>query len=443
MDQGRLDLYEELNQLILKNGVRNTSGPTYTTLDPSGTKSISGKTVVTKWQSFYPGIAVMVTVEGEYQNVRHFIRDVERSKQFVVINEVELQRASQNNAPASLEEGGGGAGSGTRASLVTLQLNMATYFQRPGAEGSSGITTMQLVDLSKPGEKKKLILAALLGLGAILVLYWALFGFGSSTRPPTRATASPTPQQRNTVGTRPQQAPVAEVQNLATFAPVLYVPSSYSAPEARRNIFAYYEPPPKPVTVPSTPTPTPEPPPPVLLASVSPSNVYARTADFKLEAAGDKFTPAMRIFVDGRELPTTYKGPQQLSTTIGASFIAAPGTRSVVVRTPDNSLYSNPLSIQVAAPPMPNYNYVGIISPQNRVTDTALVQDKNNKNILTVYRGDILSGRFRVTSISEKELVLTDTSLKIKHTIAMSESDKGGGPLSRPTPRVDSEDDEP
>jgi Type II secretion system (T2SS), protein M subtype b len=127
-DQGRLDLYEELNQLIVKNGVRNTSGPTYTPLDPTGTKSTSGKTAATKWQSFYPGIAVTVTVEGEYQNVRHFIRDVERSKQFVVINEVELQRATQNNAPASAE-----GGSGTRGSLVTLQLNMATYFQRPGA----------------------------------------------------------------------------------------------------------------------------------------------------------------------------------------------------------------------------------------------------------------------------------------------------------------------
>jgi len=133
-DRGRLDLYDELNQLILKNGLRNTSGPSYTALDPTGTKATAGKTVSTKWQSFYPGIAVMVTVEGEYQNVRRFIRDVERSRQFVVINEVELQRASQNNAPASLEGGGGdtGAGSGTRGSLVTLQLNMATYFQRPG-----------------------------------------------------------------------------------------------------------------------------------------------------------------------------------------------------------------------------------------------------------------------------------------------------------------------
>jgi len=135
VDQGRMDLYEELNQLIIKNSVRNTSGPTYTTLDPTGTKSTAGKTVVTKWQSFYPGIAVTVTVEGEYQNVRHFIRDVERSRQFVVINEVELQRASQNNQPApAAAEGADGAGSGTRASLVTLQLSMATYFQRPSAE---------------------------------------------------------------------------------------------------------------------------------------------------------------------------------------------------------------------------------------------------------------------------------------------------------------------
>ena len=304
---------------------------------------------------------------------------------------------------------------------------------------------MALVDLSKPGEKKKLIFAAVLGLGAILVLYWVLIGFDS--RPtPTRTTATPTPQRPATTAQRPAAAAPASpaVIEAAKFAPIDYEPTSYSAPEARRNIFAYYEPPPKPVQVPSTPTPTPTPPPPVLLASVSPSNVYARTADFKLEAAGDKFTPDMRIYVDGRELPTTYKSPQQLSTTIEASIIAAPGARQVVVRTPDNRLFSNQMTINVAAPPTPNYSYIGIISPQNRVTDTALVQDRNNKNIVSVFRGDVIGGRFRVTSISEKELVVVDTSLRIKHVLPMSEGDKGGsGPLSRPTPRVDSEDDEP
>ncbi len=303
---------------------------------------------------------------------------------------------------------------------------------------------MALVDLSKPGEKKKLIFAAVLGLGAILVLYWVLIGFDS--RPtPTRTTATPTPQRPATTAQRPAAAAPASpaVIEVAKFAPIDYEPTSYSAPEAKRNIFAYYEPPKVPAVVPSTPTPTPTPPPPVLLASVSPSNVYARTADFKLEAAGDKFTPDMRIYVDGRELPTVYKSPQQLSTTIDASIIAAPGARQVVVRTPDNRLFSNQMTINVAAPPTPNYSYIGIISPQNRITDTALVQDRNNKNIVSVFRGDVIGGRFRVTSISEKELVVVDTSLRIKHVLPMSEGDKGSGPLSRPTPRVDSEDDEP
>jgi Tfp pilus assembly protein PilO len=139
VDQGRMDLYDELNQMIVKNGLRNTSGPAYTPLDPAGTKSASGKTTTTKWQSFYPGISVMVTVEGQYSNIRRFIRDIEKSKQFVVINEVELQRANENSAPVSAEEPAAEStapGSGTRGSLVSLQLNMATYFQRNGGNGS-------------------------------------------------------------------------------------------------------------------------------------------------------------------------------------------------------------------------------------------------------------------------------------------------------------------
>lgn len=135
-EQGRMELYEELNRLIIKNSVRNTSGPIYTPLDPEGTKTTGGKNTTTKWQSFYPGVVVLVTVEGQYENVRRFISDVERSKQFVVINEVELQRARDTNAPVTAEgvtpEGGAAPApsSGSRGSLVSLQLSMATYFQR-------------------------------------------------------------------------------------------------------------------------------------------------------------------------------------------------------------------------------------------------------------------------------------------------------------------------
>src|SRR4030095_11626019 len=114
-DEGRMGLYGELNRLIMKNNLRNTSGPSYTALEPLGAKVTPGTSVSTKWQSVYPGIGVLVTVEGSYQNLRHFVRDIEKTKQYVIINQVELQRA-ENSSQISAEEG---AGSGTRGSIVS------------------------------------------------------------------------------------------------------------------------------------------------------------------------------------------------------------------------------------------------------------------------------------------------------------------------------------
>ena len=306
---------------------------------------------------------------------------------------------------------------------------------------------MQSIDLSKPGEKKKLIMAGVLGFAALIILWWVLFGFGSSgptTPPRAAATPAPTPRTQTAATSRPVPPGSQTVADLSLIKPIVYEPSNYSPPDVKRNIFAYYVPPVVEKAPAPVPTEVPTPPPPVLLASVSPSNVYARSPDFKLDLAGDKFTPALKIYFDGRELPTTYSSPQQLSATVPAAMIAAPGSRSIVVRTPDNALYSTTLTLNVAAAPTPNYSYVGIIGEHTRVNDTAIVQDKSNKNILNVHRGDVLSGRFRVTSISDKELVMMDTTLKIKHTLAMTEGDKGfGGPMARPTPRVESEDDEP
>jgi hypothetical protein len=133
-DQGRMALYGELNTLIIKNGLRNTSGPAYTALEPLGAKVTPGSSSVsTKWQSVYPGIGVVMTIEGPYQNLRHFIQDLERSKQFVIINQVELQRAENSSQLAALPSE---TGSGSRGSMVSLQLNMAMYFQREDGESA-------------------------------------------------------------------------------------------------------------------------------------------------------------------------------------------------------------------------------------------------------------------------------------------------------------------
>ncbi|MFN2530803.1 MAG: TIG domain-containing protein [Pyrinomonadaceae bacterium] len=305
---------------------------------------------------------------------------------------------------------------------------------------------MKVADLQNPSEKKKIIAAAVLGLVAIVFLWWAVFGFGGSAKTPPRVTANaPATRPTNTAGVTSasqNDSTTLKPEELVDLLPVVYERPGLNVPEAKRNIFSYYEPPGPAQLAASTPTPTPTPTPPVLLASVSPSNVYARTSDFTLDVSGDKFSPDLRIYVDGRELSTKYRSPQQLSTVVPAAMIANPGVRPIVVRSPDGKVYSNDASLNVAAPPTPNYTYVGIIGTHQHV-DTAMLQDKNNKEVVNVQRGDVLGGRFRVTSISEKELVVVDTSLKIKHTLPMTEGERGPASIMRPTPRPETDDDEP
>lgn len=163
-DEGRLTLYNALIQLIHSNNLRNTSGPSYTYLEAKDAATQQrAQTTTNKWQSLYPGIAVVVTVEGKYADLRHFIRDIEASHQFIVINAVELENATDTNS---------GLGAGTivpeapsiapqstmprgktpqaaappaattqaapsRSSLVSLRLDMAAYFRR-GAGSEAG-----------------------------------------------------------------------------------------------------------------------------------------------------------------------------------------------------------------------------------------------------------------------------------------------------------------
>lgn len=132
---GRLSLYSTLNNLIKSNGLRNTAGPTYTALDPLGSKAqvqptgSAERQSLTKWQSIYPGIAVSVTVEGPYQRVRHFVREIETSRQFLIINAVELESVTQSGIP-DVATVPGGPMAGGKTTLVSLRLEMATYFQR-------------------------------------------------------------------------------------------------------------------------------------------------------------------------------------------------------------------------------------------------------------------------------------------------------------------------
>ncbi len=90
---GQTSLYQRLNGLIVGYGLINTNGPTYAPLEiaeQGQTNEAESERGREKFRSLFPGVYVTMTVEGPYQNLRRFIRDIETGNEFVVISSVEL-----------------------------------------------------------------------------------------------------------------------------------------------------------------------------------------------------------------------------------------------------------------------------------------------------------------------------------------------------------------
>jgi len=166
----KTSLYQRINGLISAYGLTNTSGPDYAPLEISdssrGGSESEAERGRAKFQSLFPGVYVTTTVEGSYQNLRRFIREVETSQQFVVISAIEFEPAEneeekldpskptqasinqvqlspmmpngfpqnptytqpvpQNQQPKPRGK--------TRGETVSLRLEMAAYFRRPAAQ---------------------------------------------------------------------------------------------------------------------------------------------------------------------------------------------------------------------------------------------------------------------------------------------------------------------
>jgi hypothetical protein len=161
---GQAALYQRLNGLIAAYGLVNTTGPDYTPLQAAdmtkpGQQQTEDERGRTKFRSLYPGVYVATTVEGSYQNLRRFIRDIETGREFVVISAIELAPTDSENqgsgepnaAQASTNPGanqsyarppGPGAMPAMQAQpnrpkgkmhgeVVALHIEMAAYFRRP------------------------------------------------------------------------------------------------------------------------------------------------------------------------------------------------------------------------------------------------------------------------------------------------------------------------
>lgn len=148
VSNGQSSLYQRLNGLIIGHGLVNTSGPDYAPLDMVGMNDRQqsdedrGRA---RFRSLFPGVYVTMTVEGSYQNLRRFIREIETGNEFIVVSTVEL-------APSDNERPGGAkpAPAGTNpmnpdqpvvvanrpkgkmhGENVSLHIELAAYFRRP------------------------------------------------------------------------------------------------------------------------------------------------------------------------------------------------------------------------------------------------------------------------------------------------------------------------
>jgi Tfp pilus assembly protein PilO len=83
-----------------------------------------------KRESVFPSIDISLTIEWQYGNLRRFIRDIEQSSRFMVINGIQLEGVTDT-------------GTAARASLVSLRLDLSVPFRRSSA-GTSGASSATL-----------------------------------------------------------------------------------------------------------------------------------------------------------------------------------------------------------------------------------------------------------------------------------------------------------
>ena len=115
---GQAALYQRINGLISAYDLTNTTGPDYTPLEAADLNNDAPKGEEdkgrAKFRSLFPGVYVSVTLEGSYQNLRRFIRDVETGREFIVVSAVELapsdteadkDKKKENNAAAPVQPG--------------------------------------------------------------------------------------------------------------------------------------------------------------------------------------------------------------------------------------------------------------------------------------------------------------------------------------------------
>ncbi len=157
---GRTSIYQRINGLIGAYGLINTTGPDYQpleTIDQNSGNQTEEERGRERFRSLFPGVYVTMTLEGSYQNLRRFIREIETGNEFVIVSSVELAPSDSEQKKAEQSQTAGNQPNITidpmtgmpisrgpagpiepankpkgkmHGEVVALRLEMAAYFRR-------------------------------------------------------------------------------------------------------------------------------------------------------------------------------------------------------------------------------------------------------------------------------------------------------------------------
>lgn len=129
MAQGRIDMINEINQVARTDNLHLGSGiemrVTYRAASSVDSESQgSKKKKEIESLDVFPRVQFHFVVRGEYKDLRKFIRDLEASKQYIIVDSVNLSTAEQRQG-----RGGKGAAPVVPGSGLSLTVAMNAYFR--------------------------------------------------------------------------------------------------------------------------------------------------------------------------------------------------------------------------------------------------------------------------------------------------------------------------
>ena len=139
-------------------------------------------------------------------------------------------------------------------------------------------------------------------------------------------------------------------------------------------------------------------PPAPILKSITPKVVIVGSGSFTMFLTGLNFAPGAAVLIDGTRIATTFISEADLRATVPASFTAAAGTHTVIVRNSDGK-QSSPTTFEV----IPPTTVITSISPSNAIAGgpgvAMVVRGANFKiNAAVLFGGAGLETTFRSAS---------------------------------------------